>query len=87
MAVTAIASALGAPGDLVDGFLPAHRRIRSGSGLMGAATRFMFQPGAPLGTFGSVGRPEIETIPAASLGQVFVERRSLIFILIWFGTN
>jgi membrane associated rhomboid family serine protease len=54
---------------------------------MGAATRFMFQPGAPLGAYGSTSRPQIETIPAASLGQVFVERRSLIFILIWSGTN
>jgi membrane associated rhomboid family serine protease len=54
---------------------------------MGAATRFMFQPGAPLGAFGSISRPEIESIPAASLGRVFVERRSLIFVLIWLGTN
>ena len=54
---------------------------------MGAATRFTFQPGAPLGAFGSISRPEVETIPAASLGQVFVERRSLIFILIRLGTN
>jgi membrane associated rhomboid family serine protease len=57
------------------------------SGLMGAATRFMFQPGAPLGAFGSISRPQIETIPAASLRGVFVERRSLIFLLIWLGTN
>src|SRR5262249_26305385 len=57
------------------------------SGLMGAATRFMFQPGAPLGAFDSVGRPRIESIPAASLRGVFVKRRSLIFLLIWLGTN
>ena len=37
--------------------------------------------------FGSTGRPQIETVPAASLSGVFTERRSLIFILIWFGTN
>ena len=54
---------------------------------MGAATRFMFQPGAPLGAFAVFGGPEVETIPAAGLGQVFVQRRSLIFILIWLGTN
>ena len=54
---------------------------------MGAATRFMFQPRAPLGAFGSISRPQIETIPAASLRDVFVERRSLIFLLIWLGTN
>ncbi len=28
-----------------------------------------------------------KSIPAASLSRVFLERRSLIFILIWFGTN
>jgi membrane associated rhomboid family serine protease len=54
---------------------------------MGAATRFMFQPGAPLGAFGSISRPQIETVPAASLRGVFVERRPLIFLLIWVGTN
>ena len=87
MAVTAIASALAhwalSPMD----FSPLIGASGADSGLMGAATRFMFQPGAPLGAFGSIGRPEVELIPAASLGQVFVERRSLIFIMIWFGTN
>ena len=87
MAATAIASALAhwliTPMD----FSPLIGASGSDSGLMGAATRFMFQPGAPLGAFGSRGRPEVESIPAASLTQVFVERRSLIFILIWFGTN
>jgi membrane associated rhomboid family serine protease len=87
MAVTAIASALAhwalSPMD----FSPLIGASGADSGLMGAATRFMFQPGAPLGAFGSIGRPEVESIPAAGLGQVFVERRSLIFIMIWFGTN
>jgi membrane associated rhomboid family serine protease len=87
MAVTAIASALAhwliSPMD----FSPLIGASGSDSGLMGAATRFMFQPGAPLGAFGSAGRPEVESIPAASLSRVFLERRSLIFILIWFGTN
>jgi membrane associated rhomboid family serine protease len=87
MAATAIASALAhwlvTPMD----FSPLVGASGADSGLMGAATRFMFQPGAPLGGFGFGGRPQVETIPAASLGQVFRERRSLIFILIWFGTN
>jgi membrane associated rhomboid family serine protease len=87
MAVTAIASALAhwalSPMD----FSPLIGVSGADSGLMGAATRFMFQPGAPLGAFGATSQPEIETIPAASLRGVFVERRSLIFILIWLGTN
>lgn len=87
MAVTAVASALAhwalSPMD----FSPLIGASGADSGLMGAATRFMFQPGAPLGAFGSISRPEVETIPAASLREVFVERRSLIFLLIWLGTN
>jgi membrane associated rhomboid family serine protease len=87
MAVTAIASALAhwvnAPMD----FSPLIGASGADSGLMGAATRFMFQPGAPLGAFGSINRPEIESIPAVSLRGVFVERRALIFLAIWFGTN
>jgi len=87
MAVTAIASALAhwvvTPMD----FSPLVGASGADSGLMGAATRFMFQPGAPLGAFGSISRPEVESIPAASLARVFVERRSFIFILIWLGTN
>ena len=87
MAATAIASALAhwviSPMD----FSPLIGASGADSGLMGAATRFMFQPGAPLGAFGSTSRPQIETVPAASLSGVFMERRSLIFILIWFGTN
>jgi membrane associated rhomboid family serine protease len=87
MAVTAILSALAhwvvSPMD----FSPLIGASGADSGLMGAATRFMFQPGAPLGAFGSISQPGVESIPAASLSRVFVERRSLIFILIWLGTN
>ena len=87
MAVTAVASALAqwasAPMDLS----PLIGASGADSGLMGAATRFMFQPRAPLGAFGSISRPEIEAIPAASLRDVFVERRSLVFLVIWLGTN
>ena len=60
------------------------------SGLMAAAVRFMFQPGAPLGILsefggGRPGRP-VET-PAASLRDVLGDRRVLIFIVIWMATN
>ena len=87
MAVTAIASALAHWAVSPMDFSPLIGASGADSGLMGAATRFMFQPGAPLGAFGSVGRPQIETIPAASLRGVFVDRRPLIFLLIWVGTN
>jgi membrane associated rhomboid family serine protease len=87
MAVTAIASALAHWALSSMDFSPLIGVSGADSGLMGAATRFMFQPGAPLGAFGSTSGPEIETVPAASLSGVFMERRSLIFMLIWFGTN
>jgi membrane associated rhomboid family serine protease len=87
MAVTAIASALAHWATAPMDFSPLIGASGADSGLMGAATRFMFQPGAPLGAFGSVSRPQIETIPAATLRGVFVERRPLIFIVIWLGTN
>jgi membrane associated rhomboid family serine protease len=87
MAATAVASTLAhwliSPMD----FSPLIGVSGADSGLMGAATRFMFQPGAPLGPYSSVDRPEIETIPPASLRDVFLERRSLIFLVIWLGTN
>ncbi len=87
MAVTAIASALAHWALSPMGFSPLIGASGSDSGLMGAATRFMFQPGAPLGAFGSISRPGVEAIPAARLRDVFVERRPAIFLLIWLGTN
>jgi membrane associated rhomboid family serine protease len=87
MAVTAIMSALAHWANAPMDFSPLIGASGADSGLMGAATRFMFQPGAPLGAFGSFNRPEIESIPAVSLRGVFVERRALIFLAIWFATN
>jgi membrane associated rhomboid family serine protease len=87
MGVTAIASALAHWANAPMDFSPLIGASGVVSGLMGAATRFMFQPGAPLGAFGSINRPEIESIPAVSLRGVFVERRALVFLAIWFGTN
>lgn len=57
------------------------------SGLMGAATRFMFQPGAPLGPSGFAGGTEVEAIRPATLKQVFVEPRARIFLIIWLATD
>ncbi len=83
--VTAIAAALThwalAPMD----FMPLIGASGADSGLMGAATRFMFQPGVPLGPHPP--RREIETIPAASLRAVLTEPRARVFLVVWFGTN
>jgi membrane associated rhomboid family serine protease len=87
MAVTAIASALAHWASAPMDFSPLIGASGADSGLMGAATRFMFQPGAPLSAFGSSDRPEIESIRPVSLRGVFRERRALIFLGVWLGTN
>jgi membrane associated rhomboid family serine protease len=59
------------------------------SGAMGAAARFVFQPGGPLG--GQIGgrgdRDDELRRPALSLWRTLRDRRSLPFILLWFGSN
>ena len=87
MAVTAIFSALAHWASASMDFSPLIGASGADSGLMGAATRFMFQPGAPLGPSAPIGEPEIESIPAASLRGVFVDRRAMIFLGIWLITN
>ena len=87
MAVTAIFSALAHWASAPMDFSPLIGASGADSGLMGAATRFMFQPGAPLGPSAPIGEPEIESIPAASLRGVFVDRRAMIFLGIWLITN
>jgi membrane associated rhomboid family serine protease len=87
MGVTAIFSALAHWASAPMDFSPLIGASGSDSGLMGAATRFMFQPGAPLGPSAPLGRPEVESIPAASLRHVFVDRRAMIFLAIWLATN
>ena len=56
------------------------------SGLMGAAARFMFQPGAPLGQQ-TRRRRDIEDIPAAPLSAMLTDPRARIFLFIWLVTN
>ena len=46
------------------------------SGLMAAATRFMFRPGAPF-----VSRR------ASTLRELIVDRRALVFVAVWMATN
>jgi membrane associated rhomboid family serine protease len=58
------------------------------SGLMAAATRFVFEPGAPLG--GGYSRSTaIARFNAAAppLTKLLRERRGLIFLAIWFAAN
>ena len=60
------------------------------SGLMAAAARFVFQPGAPLAArrgYGAASSGSWGDAPAASLAQVLTDRRALIFIAIWMATN
>ena len=88
--VTAIAGALAQWAYSPMDFRPLIGASAADSGLMAAAVRFMFQPGAPLGILsefggGRPGRP-VET-PAASLRDVLGDRRVLIFIAIWMATN
>ncbi len=87
MAVTAIFSALAHWASAPMDFSPLIGASGADSGLMGAVTRFMFQPGAPLGVLSPLGQPEIESIPAASLREVFLNRRAMIFLGIWLLTN
>ncbi len=76
-------------GDLAHGFLPAHRRV--GSGFRASWARrpaSCFSPERRSAPFGSLGRPRSrDRSRPRALRDVFLERRSLIFIVIWFGTN
>jgi membrane associated rhomboid family serine protease len=87
MAVTAIISALAQWASAPMEFAPLIGASGADSGLMGAVTRFMFQPGAPLSASAFTGDERVETIPAATLGGVLTDRRALIFLFVWLVTN
>jgi membrane associated rhomboid family serine protease len=61
------------------------------SGTMAAATRFVFQPGAPLGeSLGFVDRrggDHAYRQPALPLTAIFTDRRALSFLVIWMLAN
>jgi membrane associated rhomboid family serine protease len=57
------------------------------SGAMGAAMRFAFQRGGPLGALGQGRDPESYRVPALPLLSVPRDPRALIFLIAWFGTN
>jgi membrane associated rhomboid family serine protease len=58
------------------------------SGAMGAAVRFAFSPGAPLGAgFARERSLDAYRQPAPSLRDVLQERRAITFLLLWFALN
>lgn len=61
------------------------------SGLMAGAARFIFQPGAPLGGGGGgfSARFAVAGLEprAATLRELFTDRRAVVFIVIWMATN
>ncbi len=89
-AMTAVAGALAHwAADPMD-FSPLIGASAADSGLMAAAARFIFQPGAPLGGPQDFSRLVIEAgdaRPVPSLRELFSERRAVIFIVIWMATN
>ncbi len=56
------------------------------SGLMAAATRFVFEIGGPLGALRARGNWAFSQ-PAASLAQVFSNPTALAFLGVWFALN
>ena len=70
---------------------PGERAIMIGasagiSGMMGAATRFAFQPGGPLDFWRPRGI-DPDHIPAAPLLVALRNPRVITFLVVWFGTN
>ena len=87
MAVAAVLSALAHWASAPMDFSPLIGASGSVSGLMGAATRFVFQPGAPLGPASFRRRADAEAAPAATLREVLTEPRARIFLALWLATN
>lgn len=56
------------------------------SGAMAAAMRFVFQRGGPLGLLSSRDA-QAYCLPAAPLMTALRDRRVLVFLAVWFGTN
>ena len=62
------------------------RRVGGISGMMGAATRFAFQPGGPLDFWRPRGT-DPDRIPAAPLSVALRNPRVLTFLVVWFALN
>lgn len=89
-ALTAIAGALAHWLVFPLDFTPLIGASAADSGLMAAATRFIFEPGAPLGSpHGySLSAGEADALrPAPRLIDLLRQRRALGFIAIWMATN
>jgi membrane associated rhomboid family serine protease len=89
-AATAIAGALLHWAFAMMDFTPLIGASAADSGLMAAATRFVFEPGGPLGGAGGYSRssPGADyNVPAPPLRQLLRERRVVIFLVIWLATN
>jgi len=86
---TAIAGALAHFVTHIDDLQPVIGASAIVSGTMGAALRFVFQPGAPLGE--SLGFGDQEHLsyrrPALPLGAVFTNRTAVVFLIVWFIAN
>ena len=89
-ATTAIAGALAHWASTPMDFAPLIGASAADSGLMAAAARFIFQPGAPLGAPGGysarLSGAEADA-PAATLIELLTQRRALVFIVIWMASN
>jgi membrane associated rhomboid family serine protease len=89
-ALTAIAGALSHWAFYQMDFAPLIGASAADSGLMAAATRFIFEPGGPLGSpqgF-SLSAGEADPLqPAPPLARLLRQRRPLGFIAIWMATN
>jgi len=88
--VTAIAGAVAHYAINPIDFTPLIGASAADSGLMAAAARFIFQPGAPLGAPGGYSRsasPPHFNVLAPSVIELLRDHRAVIFIAIWLITN
>jgi len=89
-ALTAAAGALAHWASHPMDFSPLIGASAADSGLMAAAARFIFQPGAPLGGPRPLSLSAIESDeqrPAPPLRELLGQRRAVIFIVVWMATN
>ncbi len=88
---TAIAGALAHFVTHIDDLEPVIGASAIVSGTMGAALRFVFQPGAPLGESLGFGNPREEYLayrqPAVPLSAVLTNRTAMVFLIVWFIAN
>ncbi|HZZ63141.1 MAG TPA: rhomboid family intramembrane serine protease [Roseiarcus sp.] len=87
MALTAIVSALAQWASAPMEFAPLIGASGADSGLMGAALRFIFQPGGPLSAPGFGEVDAVETARPASLRGILADRRARLFLAAWLVTN